>query len=94
MLDKDLKWALAILLSLVPSAPSLAAPLKPRIVVLTDISPTYTRDVIISGSDSSRATIEVPPDSAGKSFHVICEVTDTGTPRLTRYQRVIVEVKP
>jgi len=55
---------------------------------------TYTRDVIISGSDSSRATIEVPSDSAGKSFHVICEVTDTGTPRLTRYQRVIVEVKP
>ena len=35
------QWTLAIVLSLAMSAASLAAPLKPRIVVLTDISPTH-----------------------------------------------------
>ncbi|MHC4581925.1 MAG: hypothetical protein ACYS14_10745 [Planctomycetota bacterium] len=29
----------------------------------------------------------------GKTIHVVCEVTDNGTPRLTRYQRVIVEIE-
>lgn len=36
-----LKWTLAIALSLALPAVSLAAPLKPRIVVLTDISPAH-----------------------------------------------------
>jgi len=52
---------------------------------------TYTQDVAISGSDSSRAAIEVPSDSAGKSFHVICEVTDDGTHNLTSYRRIILD---
>jgi hypothetical protein len=51
----------------------------------------YTQDITISGSDSNRATVQVPPDSAGKSFHVICEVTDSGTPSLTSYRRIILE---
>ena len=29
----------------------------------------------------------------GKTIHVICEVTDTGTPELTRYQRVVIEIE-
>jgi hypothetical protein len=52
---------------------------------------TYTNAVAISGSDSNRATIQVPAESAGKSFHVICEVTDNGSPALTSYRRIIVE---
>jgi hypothetical protein len=52
---------------------------------------TYTQDVTISGSDSNRATVQVPADSAGKSFHVICEVTDSGEPALTAYRRVVFE---
>jgi hypothetical protein len=52
---------------------------------------TYTQDVTIAGSDSSGATIEVPSDSAGESFHVICEVTDDGTHNLTSYRRIILE---
>ena len=44
----------------------------------------------ITGGDTSRATVKVPADAAGKSFHVICEVTDNGTPPLTAYRRVIV----
>jgi hypothetical protein len=51
----------------------------------------YAQDVAISGSDSNRATVNIPADSAGKSFHVICEVTDNGTPSLTSYRRIIFE---
>ena len=53
---------------------------------------TYTQDVKVFDSTASRATVEVPDDSAGKTFHVICEVTDDGTPNLTSYRRVILEV--
>ena len=58
--------------------------------ILTEAG-TYAQDITISGSDSNRATIQVPSDSAGKSFHVICEVTDSGTPALTAYRRIIFE---
>ena len=52
---------------------------------------TYTNDVSIAGRESSRATVAVPADSAGKGFHVICEVMDDGTPNLTSYRRIILE---
>ena len=52
---------------------------------------SYQKDVVISENNTSRATVLVPSDSAGKTFHVICEVTDTGTPNLTSYRRIIFE---
>jgi hypothetical protein len=52
---------------------------------------TYSNDVNISNSNSSSATVEVPSDSVGKSFHVICEVTDDSTHNLTSYRRIIFE---
>jgi hypothetical protein len=52
---------------------------------------TYPQAVAITNPTSSRITIDVPADSAGKSFHVICEVTDNGTPNLTGYRRIIFE---
>jgi hypothetical protein len=52
---------------------------------------TYAKDVALSGKDTSQATLNVPANSAGKSFHVICEVTDNGTPPLTSYRRIIIE---
>jgi hypothetical protein len=52
---------------------------------------TYNDEVEISGSGSQQATIEIPMDSAGKTFHVICELTDTGIPSLTSYRRIILE---
>ena len=52
---------------------------------------TYTQVVPIAGRDSNHATVEVPSDSAGKSFHVICEVTDDGTHNLTSYRGIILE---
>lgn len=55
---------------------------------------SYSKDVNISNSESSIATIDVPSDSAGKSFHVICEVTDDGTHHLSSYRRIIFEPSP
>ncbi len=52
---------------------------------------SYQKDVVISENNTSRATVMVPSDSAGKTFHVICEVTDSGTPNLTSYRRIIFE---
>ena len=35
-----------------------------------------------------------PTDAkVGDTLHLICEVTDNGTPALTRYQHVIVTIK-
>ena len=51
---------------------------------------TFDQTVEISANNgASVATINVPPDSAGKTFHVICEVTDDGTPNLSGYRRII-----
>ncbi|MCF8335175.1 MAG: DUF1593 domain-containing protein [Bacteroidales bacterium] len=52
---------------------------------------TYTGEINISDNNSNRITLEVPSDAAGKSFHVICEVTDNGTHPLTGYRRIIVK---
>lgn len=52
---------------------------------------TYPGDVPISDADTNRATVNVPDDAAGKCFHVICEVTDNGSPNLTSYRRIIIE---
>jgi hypothetical protein len=38
-------------------------------------------------------TARVMPPGLGK-MHIILAVTDHGVPRLTRYQRVIVDVQP
>ncbi len=52
---------------------------------------TYDHAVEIFGHDQSKATLHVPLDSAGKVIHVICEVADDGSPRLTSYRRVVFE---
>ncbi len=52
---------------------------------------TYTEDIQISNSNSSCATVEVPSNSAGKRFHLICEVMDDGTHNLSSYRRIIFE---
>ncbi len=52
---------------------------------------TYTGTVSISNSNSGKATLVIPSNSLGKSFHVVCEVTDNGTPNLTSYRRIIFE---
>lgn len=46
-------------------------------------------------SSGERAQISIPADALpGETFHVICEVTDSGTPQLTAYARVVITVTP
>ncbi len=55
---------------------------------------TYRDDIIISNSNSSKATLVVPSNSAGKSIHVIYELTDNGTHKLSSYRRIILRIAP
>lgn len=49
----------------------------------------------IHGTDGARATVAIPSHAkAGQTVHIVCEVTDVGTPPSTWYQRVVVDVKP
>lgn len=50
---------------------------------------TYAGEIIISNSSSHIASIDIPADSAGKLFHVICEVVDDGVHNLSAYRRII-----
>lgn len=52
---------------------------------------TYPGPIRIDATNSARASLVVPPDAAGRTLHVVCEVTDDGTPPLTRYRRLIIE---
>jgi hypothetical protein len=55
---------------------------------------TYPGTVQIEQAGQQNASLTVPAEAkSGKSIHIICEVTDDGTPPLTRYQRVVVRVE-
>jgi hypothetical protein len=49
------------------------------------------KEVRLAGETSERATVTLPPGSAGKRLQVVCEVTDAGTPPLTAYRRIVLE---
>ena len=52
---------------------------------------TYGNNVTIENANSKEASFIVPSDAGpGDTIHIILEVTDTGTPPLTRFQRVVV----
>lgn len=48
----------------------------------------------IADSGTPRASFVVPAVKAAKELHIILEVRDRGTPPITRYRRIIVEVQP
>lgn len=55
---------------------------------------TYEGAIDIVDAGKQDASFTVPGDGGkGKTIHVICEVTDNGTPSLTRYRRVVVEIE-
>ncbi|HQU86305.1 MAG TPA: DUF1593 domain-containing protein [Pyrinomonadaceae bacterium] len=55
---------------------------------------SFKGNVEIKNSDQKTASFVVPKNAvSGQTIHIICEVKDSGTPQLTRYQRVVVEVK-
>ncbi|NOX55772.1 MAG: DUF1593 domain-containing protein, partial [Planctomycetes bacterium] len=53
---------------------------------------TYWDTVPMSGADSSEVVLRIPENAAGRTVHVILEVTDTGQPPLTAYRRVVIHV--
>jgi len=55
---------------------------------------TYKKTLEINGADAQDASFVAPDVASTQTIHIILEVTDTGTPPLTRYQRVIVTVNP
>lgn len=55
-------------------------------------SGTWKGDVEIDGGSSSVAKVTVPSDASGSTVHIICEVVDDGTPALTSYRRIIINV--
>lgn len=55
---------------------------------------TYDRAIDIMNAGKQDASFLVPGNRGkGKTIHVICEVTDNGSPPLTRYRRVVVEIE-
>jgi hypothetical protein len=55
---------------------------------------TYPGDITFSDPAALTTTFRVPDDARpGQTIHIILEATDSGTPRLTRYQRVVVTVQ-
>lgn len=54
---------------------------------------TYPGEMTITGGDREDATLALPADAAGKSVHVVLEVTDDGNPPLTAYRRIVLNVK-
>ena len=56
---------------------------------------SYDGAVEIQDARRQDASFRMPSDlDEGDTIHIICEVTDDGTPPLTRYQRVIILCKP
>lgn len=55
---------------------------------------TYGKAVSLAGADGESAVLPVPADAAGKTIHVILDVTDRGSPAVTRYRRAVVSVEP
>jgi len=53
---------------------------------------SYWRSPQIDGAGQPEAVLHVPADAAGRTIHVILEVTDTGKPPLTSYRRVVINV--
>ncbi len=51
---------------------------------------SYMEEIPIPDNTSDKIRVKLPSGSAGKNFHIICEVTDDGEPALTSYKRIIV----
>jgi len=55
---------------------------------------TYPGDITFSTPTTLRTTFRVPDDAKlGQAINIVLEATDDGTPRLTRYVRIIVTVR-
>ncbi len=51
------------------------------------------RGAALEGASGPRVTVRLP-DAATGTLHLVLEVTDAGSPALTRYRRVVLEIEP
>jgi len=51
---------------------------------------SYEGKVPLEGENSPQVSFVMPEDALGRSVHLVLEVTDDGTPALTRYARAVV----
>lgn len=54
---------------------------------------TCEHDFTLPDENTNKVRFTIPAGSAGKTIHVICEVTDHGEPMLTSYRRIIITAK-
>ncbi|MFC2137396.1 nucleoside hydrolase-like domain-containing protein [Bacteroidota bacterium] len=51
--------------------------------------------VTLEDCDKQDASVFIPGEAInGETIHIVCDVTDNGSPALTRYKRVIITIKP
>ncbi len=55
--------------------------------------PGETACPAISDPESAKVTVTLSDDSAGKTYHLICEIHDDGPFNLTAYRRIIIKVR-
>jgi hypothetical protein len=52
---------------------------------------TYPKKIAIQNATTLNASLTIPKDAvSGQTINIILQVTDDGTPKLTRYQRVVI----
>ena len=55
----------------------------------------YEGEIEIKNADNRDVSLMIPNDiNQETTLHIVCEVKDNGTPPLTRYRRVIIQVEP
>jgi len=55
---------------------------------------TYKGNIEIRNAEQPEASFTVPGDAdTGVNVHIICEVSDNGSPSLTKYQRIVIEIE-
>ena len=55
---------------------------------------TYGGNINVLNINEQKTKLTIPKDAKkGDTIHIICEVSDNGTPQLTRYQRIIFTIK-
>jgi hypothetical protein len=55
---------------------------------------SYRGSVNLEGAGTPRAAVTAPAVDSPATIHLILEVTDRGDPPLTRYRRIVLEVRP
>ncbi len=57
------------------------------------VSSEVARKVLIKGQDTRNPEVTLAPGLEGQTIPILLSVTDRGEPRLTRYERILIEVE-